>query len=98
MKYLEAVSAHRQSSSLSFLLLIIPSPLIHRHVDVFKETFSLAIFWQEDFIKKSDSWCRELELMIKTKKKAEIQSLSAFGFQYLTHTYLPQKLQNGDWV
>lgn len=36
--------------------------------------------------------------MIKSKKKAEIQSLSAFGFQYLTHTYLPQKLQNGDWV
>ncbi|CAM9150412.1 unnamed protein product [Ascophyllum nodosum] len=53
---------------------------------------------QEDFIKKSDPWCRELELMIKSKKKAEIQSLSAFGFQYLTHTYLPQKLQNGDWV
>ncbi|CAN0050018.1 unnamed protein product [Ectocarpus fasciculatus] len=53
---------------------------------------------QEDFIKKNEPWCRELELMIKSKKKAEIQSLSAFGFQYLTHTYLPQKLQNGDWV
>lgn len=53
---------------------------------------------QEDFIKKNEPWCRELELMIRSKKKAEIQSLSAFGFQYLTHTYLPQKLQNGDWV
>ncbi|CAM9717442.1 unnamed protein product [Ectocarpus sp. 12 AP-2014] len=53
---------------------------------------------QEDFIKKNEPWCRELELMIKSKKKAEIQSLSAFGFQYLTHNYLPQKLQNGDWV
>ncbi|CBJ26510.1 DNA topoisomerase VI subunit A [Ectocarpus siliculosus] len=53
---------------------------------------------QEDFIKKNEPWCRELELMIKSKKKAEIQSLSAFGFQYLTQNYLPQKLQNGDWV
>lgn len=53
---------------------------------------------QEEFIKKNPDWYRELELMIQTRKKAEIQSLSAFGFQYLTETYLPQKLQNGDWV
>lgn len=64
---------------------------IHTDIDICIET-------QEDFIKKNEPWCQELELMIKSKKKAEIQSLSAFGFQYLTHTYLPQKLQNGDWV
>jgi len=35
---------------------------------------------------------KELELMVQTKEKAEIQALSNFGFQYLTQTYLPLKL------
>jgi hypothetical protein len=41
---------------------------------------------------------QELELMVKTKEKAEIQSLSSFDFQYLTQVYLPKKLAQGDWV
>ena len=36
--------------------------------------------------------------MVKTKVKAEIQALSSFGFQYLTQTYLPRKLKEGDWI
>ena len=36
--------------------------------------------------------------MQKTKQKAEIQSLSSFGFQYLTEVFLPLKLQEGDWI
>lgn len=36
--------------------------------------------------------------MLKTKKKAEIQALSNFGFQYLTETYLPEKLKREDWI
>jgi len=36
--------------------------------------------------------------MIKTKEKAEIQSLSSFDFQYLTQVYLPKKLSQGDWL
>jgi len=39
-----------------------------------------------------------LELQVKTKKKAEIQALSSFGFQYITEVYLPQKLREGDWI
>jgi len=35
---------------------------------------------------------------VKTKKKAEIQALSSFGFQYITETYLPRKLREGDWL
>lgn len=53
---------------------------------------------KEDFIQKNPEWTRELELMIKSKEKAEIQALSSFGFQYLTEQYLPQKLRNADWV
>jgi len=43
-------------------------------------------------------WRGELEAMVRTKKKAEIQALSAFGFQYLTRNYLPEKIAAGDWL
>uniref|UniRef100_A0A7S3CUT8 DNA topoisomerase (ATP-hydrolyzing) n=1 Tax=Palpitomonas bilix TaxID=652834 RepID=A0A7S3CUT8_9EUKA len=53
---------------------------------------------QEEFITSNPKWKAELELMVKTKVKAEIQALSSFGFQYLTQEYLPKKLQEGDWI
>ena len=53
---------------------------------------------EEDFIRSNPQWCEELELMLKTKEKAEIQALSSFGFQYLTEVYLPLKLQEKDWI
>uniref|UniRef100_A0A7S4ABA9 DNA topoisomerase (ATP-hydrolyzing) n=1 Tax=Pseudo-nitzschia australis TaxID=44445 RepID=A0A7S4ABA9_9STRA len=52
----------------------------------------------EDFIQKNPKWMKELETMVKTKKKAEIQALSSFGFQYITEEYLPRKLKEGDWI
>ena len=39
-----------------------------------------------------------LYFQVKTKKKAEIQALSSFGFQYITEEYLPRKLREGDWI
>lgn len=51
-----------------------------------------------DFIQDRPAWCKELELMLKTKQKAEIQALSSYGFQYLTQDYLPRKLREGDWI
>lgn len=53
---------------------------------------------KEDFIMKNPKWMKELEIMVKTKKKAEIQALSSFGFQYVTEEYLPRKLREGDWI
>lgn len=53
---------------------------------------------KEDFIMKNPKWMKELEIMVKTKKKAEIQALSSFGFQYITEEYLPRKLREGDWI
>ena len=41
---------------------------------------------------------KELNIMLKTGEKAEIQALSSFGFQYLSEVYLPQKLREGDWI
>ncbi|KAL0211718.1 hypothetical protein RCL1_005344 [Eukaryota sp. TZLM3-RCL] len=53
---------------------------------------------EEDFVKRNPKWVRELEIMIKTKEKAEIQALSTFGFQFLTETYLPNKIKAADWI
>lgn len=53
---------------------------------------------KEDFIVKNPRWTEELQIMVKTKKKAEIQALSSFGFQYITEEYLPRKLREGDWL
>ena len=53
---------------------------------------------KEEFVRKNPRWMKELQKMLKTKKKAEIQALSNFGFQFLTETFLPEKLKKGDWI
>lgn len=53
---------------------------------------------EEDFVKANKEWVTELEIMVQSKVKAEIQALSSFGFQYLSQVYLPLKLQEGDWI
>ena len=52
----------------------------------------------EAFVQKNPEWIKELNIMLKTGEKAEIQALSSFGFQYLSEVYLPQKLREGDWI
>ena len=52
----------------------------------------------EDFVKANPAWHRELEMMVRTKVKAEIQALSSFGFQYLSQIYLPRKPKEADWI
>ncbi len=37
-------------------------------------------------------WKNEIELMLKTGKKAEQQALAKYGLDYVTDTYLPEKL------
>lgn len=53
---------------------------------------------KEPFIQRHPEWVEELELMLKTGEKAEIQALSSFGFQYITETFIPRKLREGDWI
>ncbi|KAG1371613.1 DNA topoisomerase 6 subunit A3 [Cocos nucifera] len=53
---------------------------------------------EEEFVKRNEGWVKELESMVRTRQKAEIQALSSFGFQYLTEVYLPLKLQQKDWL
>jgi meiotic recombination protein SPO11 len=52
----------------------------------------------EEFIKSNPEWVKEINIMLETKTKAEIQSLSSYGFQYLSEVYLPLKLLEGDWI
>jgi DNA topoisomerase-6 subunit A len=41
---------------------------------------------------KTAEWRAEIELMLKRGKKAEQQSLAKYGLNYVTDTYLPEKL------
>jgi meiotic recombination protein SPO11 len=37
----------------------------------------------EEFIKKNAEWLRELEIMVQTKKKAEIRKFHCLGIEFL---------------
>ena len=63
-----------------------------------RQLWGTAVQLEEDFVKANPEWVRELEIMVQSKVKAEIQALSSFGFQYLSQVYLPLKLQEGDWI
>jgi len=52
----------------------------------------------EEFVKNNKPWYDDLRLMKKLKVKAEIQALSAHGFEFLTESYLPNKIESGDWI
>ncbi|XP_053106790.1 meiotic recombination protein SPO11 isoform X2 [Hemicordylus capensis] len=43
-------------------------------------------------------WIKELDIMAKSKMKAEIQALTFISSDYLSRVYLPNKLQFGGWI
>jgi meiotic recombination protein SPO11 len=49
-------------------------------------------------VKADARWIKEVQRMIDTETKAEIQALSAHGLRYLTEEFLPRKLAAGDWI
>lgn len=52
----------------------------------------------EDFVRARPEWQREIEIMIRTQEKAEIQALMAHELRYMTNVYLPEKIESGDWI
>jgi meiotic recombination protein SPO11 len=52
----------------------------------------------EPFVAQNPKWVADIRLMVKRKEKAEIQALSSHGFEFLAETYLPTKLETGDWI
>ena len=43
-------------------------------------------------------WQREIEHMMKTDVKLEIESLSNRGISFISEEYLPRKLRQKDWL
>lgn len=75
-----------------------PVMLVLEILSTAEKTLLVCPQLEEDFIQANAEWVKELEIMISSKVKAEIQALSSFGFQYLSQVYLPLKLQEGDWI
>jgi DNA topoisomerase-6 subunit A len=47
---------------------------------------------------KHARWQREIQEMIKSGMKFEIQALSRHGISFITEEYLPKKLKDRDWL
>src|SRR5215831_2203939 len=62
-------------------------------VDVSRAKQMLSYPW---FQRKE--WQREIEHMVKTGVKLEIESLSNRGISFITEEYLPRKLREKDWL
>ncbi len=53
---------------------------------------------KEDFVKSRPHWEKQIRIMKDTGQKAEIQALASKDWRYMTNTYLPNKIDSGDWV
>jgi DNA topoisomerase-6 subunit A len=53
----------------------------------------LAYPW---FAKKQ--WQREIEQMIKSGQKFELEALSARNISFITEEYIPKKMRDRDWL
>nr|XP_020466399.1 meiotic recombination protein SPO11 isoform X3 [Monopterus albus] len=63
-----------------------------------RDESKLSSLLKRPYLTSQPDWQREMELMQQTKVKAEIQSLAAIAPDFLTNTYLPNKLRYGGWV
>ncbi len=50
------------------------------------------------WIKRNKRWAKELKQMINTREKAELQALAKHGITFMTDVYIPQKLEEEDWI
>jgi meiotic recombination protein SPO11 len=53
---------------------------------------------KEDFVRARPRWEEELNLMVRSGKKAEIQALSSKHLRFMTNEYLPTKIDTNDWI
>ncbi len=47
---------------------------------------------------KTKRWLVELDIFKKYKSKLEIEALTSKGLRFLMDTYIPEKIQTGDWI
>jgi meiotic recombination protein SPO11 len=60
-----------------------------------KELKYLGRLVKKPHIREHDGWMKELNIMLKTKQKIDIQ---ATNVKWLVETYLPTKLKYLDWL
>ncbi len=63
-----------------------------------RDTHRSKLMMEEEFVKRKQSWRDQLQVLVNLGYKAEIQALNARDPQFITNFYLPEKLQNGDYI
>lgn len=73
---------------------------LKKHLIKFKDVDIQRIGQLEnyDWFKGSKGWMRQFKLMRSFKAKAEIQALSARGIQFISQTYLPEKIKKQEFI
>lgn len=47
---------------------------------------------------RSKRWIEEINIFLHKKAKLEIEALTSKGLRFLMDTYIPEKIESGDWV
>ncbi len=47
---------------------------------------------------KTRRWLEEINIFLKKKAKLEIEALTSKGLKFLMDTYIPEKIESGDWI
>ena len=63
-----------------------------------KDIHRSKLMLEEEFVKRKPRWKEQLQILISSGYKAEIQALNARDPQYITNFYLPQKIETGDFI
>jgi len=63
-----------------------------------KDTHRSKLMLEEEFVERKPKWKEQLQILISSGFKAEIQALNARDPQFITDFYLPQKIESGDFI
>ncbi len=47
---------------------------------------------------RTKRWLEEINIFLKRKAKLEIEALTSKGLRFLMDTYIPEKIETGDWI
>ena len=63
-----------------------------------KDIHRSKLMLEEEFVVRKPKWKEQLQILISSGYKAEIQALNARDPQFITNFYLPQKIETGDFI
>ncbi|KAF3860671.1 hypothetical protein F7725_000926 [Dissostichus mawsoni] len=101
-KYGSLSTVHEAHSLTPSVMWLASSPLTSREDALIpltkRDESKLISLLQRPYSASQPDWQKEMEMMQRSKVKAEIQSLAAIAPDFLTNIYLPNKLRYGGWV